>query len=447
MYDAVYTEARNKPTVALVNQNFLLDARSAASSKGMPGIRVIPETVPCECSVVEEIESKIDAVIPEIIRGLTECLTPQEQSPVSPETRETTRIIFKGNLQEVNQFFYRRGWGDGLPLVPPTEEAVKEMLTGTDLPPDHLAGKILPRQGKATVEKIAINAVMAGAMPTYMPVILAGMAAILDPRAFFPVWSVSTGAWAPCWIINGPVRLDLNINSGSGVLSPGNIANAAIGRAMGLIIKNIGGIRPGIEDMGVQGNTSKYSMVIAENEEENPWQPLHVEHGFKKEDSAVTLFFPNCNNQIMPFGTDADGIIRGITCQVPPGRRGLFLIALNPVHAKIVADKGWSKQEIITYISEFARVPVSRHPSYNGGSLIALPKAYRATDSADSAPLLENPAWIRIIVAGGPGNFTGMYGGSCWEGGDWVTHKVNLPAGWNSLVNKYKNIVPTYAMY
>lgn len=149
----------------------------------------------------------------------------------------------------------------------------------------------------------------------------------------------------------------------------------------------------------------------------------------------------------MPFGTDADGIIRGITCQVPPGRRGLFLITLNPVHTKIVADKGWTKKEIITYVSEFARVPVSRHPSYNGGSLIALPKAYHATNPMDSAPLLENPAWIRIIVAGGPGNFTGLYSGSCWEGGDWVTKKVDLPANWDNLVKKYKNIVPTYAMY
>jgi hypothetical protein len=120
---------------------------------------------------------------------------------------------------------------------------------------------------------------------------------------------------------------------------------------------------------------------------------------------------------------------------------------LNPTHAKILGDAGWTKQEIISYVSEFARVPVARHPSYNGGSLISIAKAYYATNPMDSAPLLENPDWIRIIVAGGAGNFIGLYGGSYWEGQDWVTTGINLPADWDKLVNKYKSIVPVYAPY
>jgi len=200
------------------------------------------------------------------------------------EGEKLPRIVFKGSLGEVNRFFYKRGWADGLPIIPPTEEAVKEMLTGTDLPSDHIIGTIIPRSGKATVEKIAINAVMAGALPTYMPLLIAGVQAIMDPRSRYSTWGVSTGSWSPFWIVNGPIRNDLNINSSSGALSPGDIANAAIGRAMGLIIKNIGGVRKGIEDMGVLGNPGKYSMVIAENEEDSPWEPLHVEQGFNKED-------------------------------------------------------------------------------------------------------------------------------------------------------------------
>ena len=171
---------------------------------------------------------------------------------------------------------------------------------------------------------------MAGALPTYMPVLIAAVEALLDPRANFGGFGVSTGSWSPFWIINGPIRKDLRVESGSGALSPGNIANAAIGRAMGLIIKNIGGVRKGIEDMGVLGNPCKYSMVIAENEEESPWEPLHVEQGLHKEDSAVTVFFPNSYVQAEPLGTDAKGIMEGLIYNFSPGRGGLTTIIHAP---------------------------------------------------------------------------------------------------------------------
>ena len=137
------------------------------------------------------------------------------------------------------------------------------MLAGTDLPPDHLVGRIIPRLGKVTVEKIAVNAVMAGALPTYMPLLIAGVEALLDPVANFGTFEVSTGSWAPFWVVNGPIRGQLRFNSGSGALSPGDIANAAFGRAMGLIVKNLGGARKAMEEMGVLGNPAKYTMVIA----------------------------------------------------------------------------------------------------------------------------------------------------------------------------------------
>ena len=157
--------------------------------------------------------------------------------------------------------------------MPPTREAVDEMLSGTDLPPDHIVGKMIPRLGKATVEKIAINAVMAGALPTAMPLLIAGIEAMLDPQSSFGIFEVSTGSWAPFYIVNGPIREQLRINGSSGALSPGDMANASIGRAMGLIVKNLGGARKGVEDMGVLGNPAKYSMVLAENEEASPWEP------------------------------------------------------------------------------------------------------------------------------------------------------------------------------
>jgi len=245
----------------------------------MPAVRIVPETVPCECSEEGIADVAIALAMPRIVEALTKALTAEEVSPKAKEKEKPSRIVFKGQLDEFNRFFYKRGWGDGLPLLPPTDAAVKEMLTGTDLPADHVLGKIVPRLGYATVEKIAVNAAMAGALPTHMPILVACVEAILDPHSRFGTYGVSTGSWAPFWMINGPIRNDVRVNGGSGALSPGDIANAAIGRAMGLIIKNIGGARKGIEDMGVLGNPGKYSSVIAEQEEASPWEPLHVSAG------------------------------------------------------------------------------------------------------------------------------------------------------------------------
>jgi hypothetical protein len=229
----------------LANYGFANDAESASRGKGMPRVRVVATKVPCESTVIGDIEAGIDEAWNDIISALTRPLSAEEKSPKVEVIKEPTRIIFKGSLEEVNRFFYRRGWTDGFPIIPPTEEAVAEMLTGTDLPADHLLGKLQSRLGKATVEKIAINAVMAGALPTYLPVLIAATINLLESEPGFngyTTYGFSTGSWAPFWIINGPIRNQLNINNSSGAFSPGNIANATIGRAMGLIIKNIGGV-------------------------------------------------------------------------------------------------------------------------------------------------------------------------------------------------------------
>jgi hypothetical protein len=445
----------NTPSVTLVNNDFAMDASSAASSKGMPVLRVIPESVPCESTVTREIEAGIDAVMDDIVTALTRPLTREEKSPKPKESEKPSKIIFKGDLEEVNHFFYRRGWTDGLPVIPPTEEAVAEMLTGTDLPPDHVVGKIIPRLGMATVEKIAVNAVMAGALPTAMPLLIAGVEAILDPRSAFGTWQVSTGSWAPFWIVNGPLRHDLNINSGSGALSPGNIANATIGRAMQLIIKNIGAARPGIEDMGVIGNPGKYTMVIAENEEDSPWEPLHVEHGFKKGESTVTLMFCNSINHLFAYGSDAKGILSTAIYNVKPARsvEWLSCFLIIPPHAQILAREGWGKKEIKAFISENATVPYYRYMRYprytaiNQGTLTGEIPKNMPPNPEDPIRLIQDPDNIMIIVAGGPGNFMGLFEWAGFKEVKFITQKLKLPAKWNELVEKYQGLKPTYARY
>jgi hypothetical protein len=438
VYDAIYTEQSGKPAVLLAAMDFGTDAQSAASSRGMPGLRIIPEGVTPECTVQAKIDAGIDAAMGEIISALIRPLTEEEKAPRPKEAEKLARIVFKGDLKEVNRFFYKRGWTDGFPIIPPTEEEVSEMLTGTDLPADQVVGKIIPRLGKATVEKIAINAVMAGALPTYMPLLITAVEILEVPEARFGTWEVSTGSWIPFWIINGPIRHALHINSGQGALSPGDIANAAIGRAMSLIIKNIGGARKGIEDMGIFGSSGKYTMVLAENEEASPWEPLHMQQGFKKEDNTITASFPNQVYTASPFGSDSKGILNSITAVA----RGNLTILMQPQYAQSLAEEGWTKKEIAAFVAEYSRMQAYKTSGYY---IPWSPNRIRPPfNPEDSVRTIPSPNSIRTVVAGGSG---GLMIDLISGGSGWTTKKVTLPANWDKLVAKYKDVVPNYVRY
>lgn len=372
--------------------------------------------------------------MPGIVEMLTKPLSAEEKSPKQPAAKSES-IVFKGSFDEVNRFFYKNGWTDGLPIAPPTKEAVAEMMTGTDLPPDHVVAKVIPRFGKATVEKIAVNAVMAGALPTHMPVLIAAIEAVMDQRSRFDTFEVSTGSWAPFFAVNGPIRHDIHVNFSSGALSPGNIANSAIGRAIGLIVRNIGGARKGVEDMGVIGNPSKYSLVIGESEEESPWAPLHVERGFKKEDNTVTLFFPNGYAQSVPRETSAEGIAQALANMGPWDMSCLIVI---PTHAKVLAAEGWTKEKLKQYVLQHAASPFPASPT--------------SPTSKDNSDVLSRPPaaaadGLMILVAGGPGAWMGMLRSVGGIENSFVTKKINLPRNWNRLVEKYKDVVPVYKRY
>ena len=403
--------------MVLVNRGFVKDAQAGATVKGMPSLRILGESVACESTVAADIEGGVDAAMPEIIAALTKPLTAEEKSP-KPKAEKPPWIIFRGNQQEVNHFFYGKGWTDGLPIVPPTEKAVAEMMAGTDLPPDQVVAKMVPKLGKATVEKIAINAVMAGAIPTYMPVLIAAVQALADKATRFDVFQTSTGSWAPFFAINGPVRNEININCGSGVFSPGNMANAVIGRAVGLMVKNIGGVRKGIEDMGVLGNPAKYSLVVGEYEEESPWEPLHVERGLKKEDSALTVFFPNSYTQTIPTETSAQGIAEKLASFGPNALSCLMII---PDHAHILASEGWSKKRLKEFILKNAPRGGLRTP-------------------------LKDEDFI-VVVGGGPGVWMAALKSSGGFENSFVTKKIELPRNWDKLVAKYKKLIPNYEYY
>jgi hypothetical protein len=445
VYDAIYIEGKGKPTATYVFEHFANDAASAASSKGMPVIRIVPETIVSESTAQSTIDAAVSAVFDNVIAVLTKPLTAEEKSPRSRQPENPPRLVFKGTLQEVNRFFYQRGWTDGLPVMPPTEEAVAEMLTGTDLSADTLIEKLEPRLGKATVERIAVNAVMAGCLPIHMPFLIAGVHA-LAANPGCGMMAASTGSFAPFWLVNGPAAKDANFRSTYGATSPGDIANAAFGRAMGLITKNIRGVRKQIEDMGVLGNPGKYSWVAAENEENSPWEPFHVSCGFKKEDSALTLKFPQSFQQMIPFGTDDKGILATIVGSVVPARMGSFAVLLTPNNAKSLADGGWNKQTVKEFIVKNALVPEGYYKRL--GLDDSKPFDRGNVTSPGSGPKIfyptpRDPDPIQIFVFGGFGSWIGFLQG----GPSPITKKVELPKNWAQLVKKYKNVVPTYMRY
>lgn len=419
MYDTIFAEQHHKPAVALVNRGFVNDARSAAASKGVPSARFVPTNIPCECTVADKIASGVREVLSDVLAALTRPLTVDETSPAARPMELTQGVVFEGDLAEVQRFFYKRGWTDGLPILAPTREAVDAMLEGTDLPPDKIVGKMIPRLGKATVEKIAINAVMAGALPTAMPILVAAVEAMLDPLSSYGVFQVSTGSWSPFLIVNGPIREQVRINGSSGALSPGDIANATIGRAIGLMARNLGGARKGLEDMGVLGNPAKYSMVLGENEEDSPWQPQHVQHGFAGSDNAVTVSFPNSYVQIVPRGTDDRGIIDTVCDRLGKSWRQVTVL-MCPSHATTLAEAGWTPSSLAAEI-ERTRPPVP----------------------ATGIGRLSDDEGARVVVAGGPGAWIGLVLGV----GRWVSRPICVPANWDRLVRKYREYVPNYLRY
>jgi hypothetical protein len=455
-YNAVLSERLGKPAVMTVSHEFVPLAKSAAAIRGVPEFRLAELNLE-DLSMEPTLDMFIKEIIPQKVSGsldrieaaLLTPLTPEEKSPKTGSVIQP-RIAEHGIKQRfsefntaINNLFYENGWSYGMPIIPPTEEAVQEMLTGTDLASDYVVATIPPMNGKATVEKIAVNAVMAGCVPTHLSVLIAAVQAIVDPRMWIEAYTCSVASWEPMLILNGPIRNELNANSKTTFLSPYYRANAAIGHALGLIIMNIAGIRPGIEDMGMFGHEGHFGVCIAENEEDSPWEPMHQYYGFNKEDSTVTVFFPNSRDMIMG-GRNPGNMLRTVCEKVPamgfdPG----CALMICPNSARALAGAGYSRKNVIDYLVEYARRP------YNELNVRWMKGNYHVPKEV---PLPEEPTrtvrkffsgmHLPVFVAGNDFSWgCAMYGGGGDHGGP-ITKKVEKPGNWNKLVQKYRDNKP-----
>ena len=257
--------------------------------------------------------------------------------------------------EDLIEVCYENGWTDGLPVVPPTPDRVERMLRGTDRDPDELIAAVPPKWGRATVEKVAINAVMAGCKPAYLPLILTAVKAMTFEQFNLHGVQVTTSHVGPMLIVNGPIRKQLEINDGFNLFGQGYRANATIGRALRLICTNIGGALPGELDRAAFGHAGKYTCCIAEKEETSPWNAMHVERGFQADDSTITVFAAAGPQTVNDHGSNtAEGILNTISENIaaPGNSSGETLLVIGVEHAKTISEDGFSKADIRRYIAD-----------------------------------------------------------------------------------------------
>jgi hypothetical protein len=306
--------------------------------------------------------------------------------------------------------FEARGWSDGLPVVAPTRTRVDAMLRYCDHAPQFELGAMPPRHGIVTPEILAVNAVMAGCRPEYFPVVVAAVQAMLEPAFNLFAVQATTHPCAPCLIVNGPIARELAINGRYGAFGPGVRANATIGRALRLILLNVGGASPGVLDRSTQGQPAKYAFCVAENEAESPWPPLHVERGFSLDDSTVTVTGADGPHNLNDHVSDhADGLLatlRGAMNDMGSNNAYLYgqpTIAFGPEHAAILAAGGLSKDDIRRFVFEQVRLPRSL---WSQGGMAGM--FLDLFPAASHVPIIKTPEDLLIIVVGGFGRH------SCW---------------------------------
>jgi hypothetical protein len=297
---------------------------------------------------------------------------------------------------------FERGWSDGLPVVPPTPERVLRMLRGTDRRPDEELGLIPPDMVPCTVEKVAINAVMAGCKPEYMPVVLAALDAALTEEFGLHGILCTTMFAGPMIMVNGPVARAIGMNSGANALGQGNRANATIGRALQLIIRNVGGGRPGEIDRATLGTPGKYTFCFAEAEDSD-WLPLAQERGIREGASAVTLFAGEGVQGIVDQKSrDPESLARSFALSLravdhyKKGMAGDAVLVISPEHSRVFIEAGWSKARLLQELKTLLQFPGAEMVTGAGGITEGMPASF-----ADRTVPKFRPGGLLIVRAGG----------------------------------------------
>ncbi len=387
-------EKRGKPGVAVFGEHLMYNAKAASYHYGMPSVRMVP--LPSMEYYTNRASAKsmmpcAEMVLDKLIDALTRPIQPSEQQADLKQKKGApdTAIITADSLESAYEKFYQlymdNEWGDGLPLVPPTRHNVEQMLKATPLAPDKVLGAIKSPDGSSiianvTVDKVAVNAVMAGAKPEYFPVIIAAMEGISDRNFSHHVFS-SDGSFNLLIAVSGPISKKINMHSGTGLFGHGWRANNTIGRAVRLCMNNIGNLKPGKLDTALTGRASSHTFyVLAENDALSPWAPYHTVRGYKAEDSYVTVSGIGLGGDFSGYGGGTGGawtvesVLEGIIGKIAPNRRmfasfmpgvGLgafarpfnYIFVLSPDTAQALNKRGFTRQSLQDYIIDKTSVP------------------------------------------------------------------------------------------
>ncbi|MBW2385183.1 MAG: thioredoxin family protein [Deltaproteobacteria bacterium] len=331
-----------------------------------------------------------------------------------------SRRVTLAPLEDEMEALFDRGWSDGLPLVPPTEKRVLAMLEGTKRAPDEIVAEVPPDLVPCTVEKVAINAVMAGCRSDYLPVVLAAVEAACTDAFNMHGLLATTMPTGPVIIVNGPIRRAIGMNFGRNVFGQGNRANLTIGRALQLVVRNMGGGRPGEVDRATFGNPGKLAFCFAEDEEGSPWTPLSTDLGAEPGQSTVTLFPGEGPRSIVDqLSRDPESLARSYAVNLRtlhhPKMVLAFdcLLAIGPEHARVFEEAGWSKEQLVARLHELLVIPKQELVRGAGGIAEGMPEDL-------PVPTLPKfrPGGILVVHCGGEaGLFSAMIGG-------WVTGEM-----------------------
>jgi hypothetical protein len=331
----------------------------------------------------------------------------EKAAPASPEL-----MVDDASPEALLELFEKRGWGDGLPLVAPTEARVAEMLNagagGAPPSPDEILASLAPRNGQATRRLLAVNAVLAGCPPGLLPVLTTAVRALARPEVNLRGVNATTHPVAPLLIVHGAAAATLGFNAGLGAFGPGNRANATLGRALRLVLLHIAGARPGNGDASTQGQPSKYSYCIAENAAESPWESYPRSRGLEAA-SAVTVacgenphnFHDMESDAPAPILDKAASVMATLGSNNAPVSAAEFFVVLGPEHAATCAAAGWTRSDVQSYLYERARLPAE---VLRGAFAVTQRRPWLHALPDDAAmPVTDHPDNIRVLVAGGAG--------------------------------------------
>jgi hypothetical protein len=444
------------PTSSLVCEGFLGQAAATSVGLGMPNLPVALIPGHPGAQSLDELRANVRNVTAQQVVDNQLKQPGEHRLDPEPSARE---VVFRGTFEEVNAHFYEREWSDGLPIVPPTLEKIEEFLSFTDRAPDESLGILLPENRAATIWAVAVNGVMAGCRPEYMPVLVALIEAMADPT-YGVEHSGNTPGSDTLIILNGPIIKDLKFNYTQGVLREGFMANTSVGRFWRLALRNLAGFLPHKNDKATFGNT--FRVVLAENEDALArigWPPNSVDMGFTAGDNTVTIsrmtgggVLPSVTGstpeQMMPYL--ADGVAKQTGWEMVFTVGGLSIgtlrpvLVLSPILAETMARAGWSKDDVKRYLYEHARTPAWRVEAFTEkwldfriGSLERqvnlgrLPKAFhQSNDPNRLVPIVLEPDDFMVLVSGDPLRTNAYAFAQNGYLGFPVAKRIRLPRGW-----------------